>query len=90
MENTQSLQEVKNAMVLENLVKAQESFTTELQKTNDKIQDLTEAIINQRLLEAELNNVSKRVANLEHTRWFVLTVVFTAIIGGILKLVLKS
>lgn len=83
------LQEVRNAVVLENLVKAQENFTAELQKTNDKIQDLTEAVINQKLMEAELNNVSKRVTSLESTRWFVLTICFATIIGAVLKVVLK-
>lgn len=79
---------IKHSIILENLVKSQENLTKELQKTNDRLQGLTEAVLNQKILASEVDNLGMRVKNLETTRWFLMTIILTGVIGGGLKLIL--
>lgn len=80
---------IKHSIILENLVKSQEELTKELQKTNDRLQGLTEAVLNQKILASEVDNLGMRVKNLETTRWFLMTIILTGVIGGGLKLILN-
>lgn len=87
MIDEQTKAEIKNAVILENLVKSQENLTQELKLTNTRIQELSEAMLKQKLLEADIQNLAKRVGTLENGRLFVISLIFTALIGAILKLV---
>lgn len=79
--------EIKNSVILENLVKSQDTLTQELKLTNKRIQELSETLIKHKLLESDISNLNKRVDALEKGRLFIISLIFTALIGAILKLV---
>lgn len=89
MSDEQLKSDIKNSLILENLVKSQDNLTQELKLTNTRIQQLSEALLKQKLLESDIANLTKRVESLERGRFFIVSVIFTALVGAILKLVLR-
>lgn len=80
---------IKNSVKMEQILESQKVFTKDLEKTNDKLETLTQFIIEQKALKTEISNLEKRLNGLEQLRWFLLTIIISGIFGAVLRLIFK-
>lgn len=80
---------IKNSVKMEQILESQKVFTKDLEKTNDKLESLTQFIIEQKALKTEISNLEKRLNGLEQLRWFLLTIIISGIFGAVLRLIFK-
>lgn len=78
----------RQEVLIEQMVKTQNTLAEELKNTNKKIDSLAEVFAKHEVITTEIKHIERRIMQLEQLRWWFGSTIVLAVIGAVLKLVI--
>lgn len=75
-------------VLLEQVVKTQNTLAEELKNTNKKLDSLTDLLAKHEVITTKMSYIEKRIVQLEQLRWWLGSTVVCAVLAAVLKLVI--
>lgn len=78
----------RQEVLMEQVVKTQNSLADELKNTNSKIDKLAEIFNKHEVIQTDIKHIERRIGQLEQLRWWLGSAIVFAVLGAVLKLVI--